>query len=159
MNWVTVISHQGSEYYRTWFLEECLENGIYGITESHIISVKDSIRNKIPFYLEDVPYFRATHRTEHLVYGPLKIVPSIIPAAGTSVFEFEGRTFIYKAHRPQDGPWLDRRVTRKWDGGLRYQVNQKASDYGFYPFRFSFKPETGCGYRKIKHESHCFLCK
>ena len=106
----SVIHHNGHDYWRTWFFEECEKSGLFGITEKHLPLLKapsslGGYQIGTEVFLEDAPYFKAS-RTHHLICGPYQVVEANLPDGAMPIHEINGKTIIYKEKEPQNGPIL-----------------------------------------------------
>ncbi|MCJ7600764.1 MAG: hypothetical protein MUO63_04575 [Desulfobulbaceae bacterium] len=159
----SVVSRGGRDYWRTWFLEECEKHGMFGLTEKHLsLATADgqgfqSYREGTEICLEDAPYFRKT-KTYHRVCGPYNVIPSILPIQAEAVHKINGKIIIYKEKSPSNGPWLDRSYVRRIVDGVELKYKQLASEFGFFPYRFSIKKASKYKVHLVRHESECWLC-
>lgn len=138
----SVVTRCGCDYWRTWFLEECESNGLFGLTARHLpLVITDgygfrSYAKGTEIYLEDAPYFKKT-KTHHRVCGPYVVVPSMLPPHGEVTHQKDGEIIIYKEKWPAKGPWMDRSYVRRVVDGEDIKFKQIASEFSFFPYRFS----------------------
>jgi len=145
MTWsyeASVVTRGGCDYWRTWFLEECEKYGKFGLTEKHLPLVTTdghgfhSYDVGTEIYLEDAPYFKKT-KIDHRVCGPYSVISSILPAKAEIIHKNHGKIIIYKEKFPSEGPWFDRTYVRRIADGVDMKYKQLASEFGFFPYRFS----------------------
>jgi hypothetical protein len=160
----SVINRAGSDYWRTWFFEECESAGLFGINEKHLPLIKASgpgfsaYRVGTEIFLEDAPYFKAS-KTHHRVCGPYHVVTAKVTAESKTVYVVDEAVIIYQEAHPENGPWLDRsRVTRIIEG-IKVSFPHIAKEYGYYPYRFAIKRSKKFKIEHIPHEEgNCWLC-
>ena len=167
MHWrneASVIVHNGKDYWRTWFLEECEATGLFGINERYIpLVAKDvpgtqkaySVGREI--YLEDAPYFNKT-KTYHRICGPYLIKASRIGSGDKAILRKKKEIIIYKAKVPSNGLWFDKSYVRRNIDGIDVKFRQLAKAFGYFPFRFSIEKSPDYRVRHIKHEPDCWVC-
>lgn len=160
----TVIHHNGHDYWRTWFFEECEKEGLFGITEKHLPLLTAHIsqggyRIGTEILLEDAPYFKAS-KTHHLVCGPYRIIESTVPDGGTPVHQIDERIIVYKEKFPEKGQWFNRSRLTRTIKGQKVSFPQLASEFNFYPYRFSIQRAQNYQQKLVEHnERECWLCK
>jgi hypothetical protein len=159
----SVIHHNGHDYWRTWFFEECEKSGLFGVTEKHLPLLKapsslGGYQIGTEVFLEDAPYFKASG-THHLICGPYQVVEANLPDGARSIHEINGKTLSYKEKNPQNGPWFNRsRVTRTIKQKI-VSFPQLAREFNFYPFRFAIKRSSKFQSQLVAHqEIECWLC-
>lgn len=160
----SVIHRGGCDYWRTWYLEECEAEQLFGITRQKLGITTLSgpgyscYKEGSEIYLEDAPYFSATH-THHRICGPYNIKSIQLPPGAESVHEVDGKVIVYKEKHPEAGPWFDRsRVTRIIDG-VKASYPQEAVEFGYYPYRFGIKKSSKYRIQHIEHNKlNCWLC-
>ncbi len=166
MTWsyeASVVTRNGRDYWRTWFLEECEKYGMFGLTEKHLPLVTTdgygfhSYGEGTEIYLEDAPFFRKTKK-HHRVCGPFLVVPSALSPQAEIIHEKNGKAIIYKEKSPSQGPWLDRSHVRRIVDGVEMKFKQMASEFSFFPYRFSIKKSPKFKIHLVKHERDCWLC-
>lgn len=65
----SVVTRGGKDYWRTWFIDECEQHGMFGLTEKHLPLVMtdgqgfQAYREGTEIYLEDAPYFKKNKDT------------------------------------------------------------------------------------------------
>jgi len=165
MTWsyeASVVTRGGKDYWRTWFIEECDQHGMFGLTEKHLpLVITDgpgfqSYREGTEIYLEDAPYFKKS-KTHHRVCGPYSVIPSMLPLQAEETYKFNGKIIIFKEKVPSSGPWLDRPVRRIAEGVVM-KYKQLSSEFNFFPYRFSIKKTAKYQVQHVRHESECWLC-
>ncbi len=167
MSWrdeASVVTREGKDYWRTWFLEECEQHQIFGLTKKHLPLVLSdgfgfrSYREGTKIYLDDAPYFNKT-KTHHRVCGPYSVVPSTMPINSKIIHKINGKIIIYEEKQPQKGPWLDKSYVRRIaENGVKLKFKQIASEFGFFPYRFSIMKTEEYKVHFVKHDVGCWLC-
>ena len=154
----SVSQYDKKDCWRTWFLEECEEAGLYGITTEQLKYIKAvPYRPGTMIYLEDVPYFQEK-KIHHRVFGPYRVVATThLPKDGKSVHAHDNQVVVYKEYRPESGPWLNRTRVRVIEGDTIH-VKQTASQHEYFPLRFRIKPLKHYKVQLITHEVNCTLC-
>ena len=154
----SVFQYDKKDCWRTWYLEECEKTGLYGITAEQLKYIK-----AVPYqpgtmiYLEDAPYF-LEHKIHHRICGPYGVVATTqMPRDGKSVHTYGDEIIVFKEHRPESGPWLNRIRDRVVEGES-IRVKQTAGSNEYYPLRFRIKPLSHYKVRLISHEVNCTLC-
>jgi hypothetical protein len=75
-----VVHHEGMDYWRTWFLEECESHSLFGVTKKHLNLLRLASREVVPYhvgtrlYLEDAPWHHRLQEPTHRVLGPYEVV-------------------------------------------------------------------------------------
>ncbi|WP_448874116.1 hypothetical protein [Desulfobulbus propionicus] len=162
-NEASVVSRGGVDYWRTWFLEECEEYNLFGLTARHLPLVLadgggfHSYDEGRQLFLEDAPYFKKT-KTHHRVCGPYEVVPSSLPPGGEITHQQNGKIIIYKEKWPERGPWLDRSYVRRNVDGVDLKYKQVSREFNFFPFRFSIRKTNKYKIHYFRHEADCWLC-
>lgn len=167
MTWpyeATVVHRNGHDYWRTWFIDECEREFLFGLTEKHLPLVTVSgigcpaYEAGTEIFLEDAPYFRAS-KTHHRVCGPYEVVPISLPEGATPVYkDSKGNVIVYKDPNPKSGPWLDNTSVTRVVDGFRLHFQQIASQFSYYPFRFGIRRSKKFKINLVKHEDNCWLC-
>lgn len=156
----SIIQHGKFDYWRTWFIEECDRSGLFGVNEKHLDLVthpKLGYDKGAMIFLEDAPYFGANDQI-HRVCGPYEVVP-VRPTSGSDVVhERRGNIIVYKEAHPENGPWLDRSVTRIIEGD-KIRFKQLASKFKFYPYRFGIRKSPQFEIELVRHQKSCWLCR
>jgi hypothetical protein len=154
----SVFQYDKKDCWRTWFLEECEKAGMVGITTEQLKYIQ-----AVPYqpgtmvYLEDAPYF-LEHKIHHRICGPYQVVATTqMPRDGKSVHVHDNKIVVFKADRPESGPWLNRIRDRVIEGDS-FHIKQTASSYDYFPLRFRIKPLNHYKVRLITHELNCTLC-
>ena len=144
-------------FWRTWFLEECEENMLFGVPKWPIRQLSNDAEgfkvfsSGTEFYLEDAPYnYRI--KSHHRLCGPYIVVPSVLPKDGNIVIENDGKVIMFLEAHPSRGPWLDHSKVKKRIEKVEIIFPQKASKYGFYPYRFSFNRSPQFAIKLISHD-------
>ncbi len=155
---------QGPDCWRTWFLEECEEHKLFGITQKHLGLVRLSGPSVSPYhvgtrlFLEDAPYFHKTRDT-HRLCGPYVVQATDRPPDGSTPEHIvNGNIIVFLNPHPENGPWVDRSRVRNIEG-LSVRFRQTASRYGFFPFRFSIHRARDFRVECIEHLGDCWLCR
>ena len=126
----SVVNHNGSDYWRTWFLEECEKSLLFGITERHLeLIIKDGRNYKsycqdTRIFLEDAPFFTNSENKNHRICGPYLVKPIVaLPAGATRIHNIGDSIIVYKDLNPSRGPWYNcRNRIRIVDGHIiRFQ--------------------------------------
>lgn len=159
---VSVVHHEHHDYWRTWFIDECETNELFGIGEKHrpLIEASPSLGGYVvgtEIFLEDAPYFKHT-RTRHRVCGPYRVAPAKLPEGAVCSYRSGGEIILYKESRPECGPWLDSSYVRRTIDGVKIVFKQIASQFGFYPYRFRIVRSPLYRIRFVRHEQDCWLC-
>ena len=154
----SVYQHDNKDCWRTWFLEECEETRLYGITIGYLKYIKAvPYQSGTIIYLEDVPYFHE-HKIHHRVCGPYKVIATTqLPANGKSIHTHDNKVIVYEEPKPKSGPWLNRTRVRVIEGAP-IDIKQMASSDEYFPLRFRIKPLKHYEIRLITHEVNCTLC-
>jgi hypothetical protein len=158
----SVIHHNGHDYWRTWFFEECEKAGLFGITEKHLPLLKAPISKGgyqigTEIFLEDAPYFKASG-THHLICGPYQVVEAKLPDGAKSIHQTNGKTIIYQEKNPQNGPWVNRSKVVRTIMQKKISFPQLASEFNFFPFRFGIEKSPKYQVQLIEHqETECWL--
>lgn len=159
----SVVTRGGKDYWRTWFIDECERHGLFGLTEKHLPLVMTdgpgfhAYREGTEIYLDDAPYFKKT-KTHHRVCGPYTVIPSALPEFAEEIHAMNGKTIIYKDKTPSKGPWLDKSYVRRIADGVDMKYKQLASEFSFFPYRFSIKKTAKYKVHHVRHEAECWLC-
>lgn len=160
----SVINHNGHDYWRTWFFDECESSGLFGITEKHLPLLKAHVtqggyRLGTEIFLEDAPYFKGSG-THHLVCGPYKICKSNLSDGTSSVHGIDGNVIVYKENKPENGPWFDCSRRTRTIKDIKVSFPQLASEFNFFPYRFKIEKSKTYKQQLVKHqERECWLCK
>ena len=170
----SVVHRGGHDYWRTWFVEECEQARLFGVTGKHlgllgVVSKRpgrSTVLKKgvLPYgpgtvmYVEDAPWFPHTGRQIHRVCGPYKVEPSAgLPSGATPIHAIGGAAIVYEDTRPARGPWHDGSRQRVVDGD-RLRFRQIASEYDYFPFRFRIVPTDDWHVDYVPHRGNCWLC-
>jgi hypothetical protein len=161
----SVIYWNGCCYWRTWFIEECEREELFGATQGHLGILTLSTGGNQPYqegtllYIEDAPYFKKTG-THHRICGPYSVYSKDnLPPGAEPIHTVNGKVIIYRDPMPQKGPWLDRqRLTRIIDG-IKVSYPQIASRFEYFPYRFGIRKAKKYSTRHIQHTPDCWLCK
>ena len=162
----SVVHHSGHDYWRTWFIDECEEAGLFGAMQKHLGLIRLAGPGVRPYqvgtqvYLEDAPWFHHLGMPDHRVLGPYVVVAADpLPLGATPVHSIDGATIAYLEAIPSSGPWFNRTVTRFVDG-QRLHYRQTAGQFDFYPFRFRIKRAPRHTVTLMPHlQSDCWLCR
>lgn len=159
----SVIHHNGHDYWRTWFFEECEVSGLFGVTEKHLPLLRAHVSKGgyqigTEIFLEDAPYFKSSG-IHHLICGPYQVVEANLPRGATCVHQVNGKAIIYMEKNPQNGPWFNKsRVTRTIKG-ITVSFPQLAGEFNFYPYRFALERSPKFQTQLVVHEENeCWLC-
>lgn len=157
----TVKTYKNIECWRTWFLEVCDQNHLFGVTEKYIPLINTEgfkpYRIGTLIYLEDAPYFMKTKR--HKICGPYQVIESHPQGEYNIVRQERGKIIIYEELSPSKGPWLNNNSVTKTIEGMEYKFKQLASEFNFYPYRFAIKRSKSYEVLTIPHSSYsCELC-
>jgi hypothetical protein len=158
----SVIVNEGKDYWRTWFIEECERNRVFGLTRQHLPLIivqgcEYSVGREI--FLEDAPYFKQT-QTHHRVCGPYIVVASKPRRPHKVILEKSGEIIVYKVKKPEDGPWHDGSVQRPVGNGVILRYQQNASRYAHFPYRFKIRKAEDYKVQYIRHLGReCWLCQ
>jgi len=75
---IVVKAYNGIECWRTWFLQECDQYHLFGVTEKYLSMINTSgfkpYQIGTLIYLEDAPYFIKTN--QHRICGPYQVIES-----------------------------------------------------------------------------------
>lgn len=153
----------GCYYFRTWFLEECEQHHLFGVTDRYIgqvTGIRSPFQVGSRIYLDDAPYFKKA-RTHHRVCGPYEIISvDNLPINATQVHMVEGNIIIYREAYPEQGPWLNRSKVNREIDGINVRFRQIADEFDFFPNRFAIRHARRFGIRHIPHEQgDCWLCR
>jgi hypothetical protein len=155
----------GDDCWRTWFIEECEESNMFGLTHKHLPLVRLASRGVVPYhvgtrlYLEDAPYFHKSKK-RHRLLGPYLVnSTNPIPASAKPIYIHEGKVIVYEDAEAARGPWLNRTRCRDIDD-LTVHYRQTASPYNYFPLRFRIeRAKKGFSAEYIPHEAECWLCR
>ena len=110
--------NEGPDCWRTWFIEECESNKLFGLTTGHLSLVTRASATIRPYhvgtplFLEDAPYFHKNRRL-HRVCGPYIVqATDTLLGGATPVHVYDDKIIVYHDPHPESGPWLDRSVLR-----------------------------------------------
>jgi len=155
---------EGPDCWRTWFLEECEANNLFGVTSKYLKLLTLAAPTVSPYhagtqiFLEDAPYFHQS-RNSHKLCGPYTVLATKgLTEGSTAEHVVGGDIIVYREARPELGPWLDRSVSREIEG-LRVRFRQMATRYQFYPYRFSIRQGRNFRVEFIQHLAKCWLCQ
>jgi len=159
------VAHRGGcDYWRTWFIEECEESHLFGVTQKHLGLIKLSgvglpaynIDTRI--FLEDAPYFRGS-KTSHRICGPYEVYSlDKLPSGAEPIYIVDEKVIVFKAAHPEKGPWLNRSRVRYIEG-IRVKFRQIADQYDYFPYRFAIRRTSKYSIRLLEHEGpDCWLC-
>ncbi|MBA3572307.1 MAG: hypothetical protein H0W34_10115 [Pyrinomonadaceae bacterium] len=161
----SVIHRDGCDYWRTWFLQECEHEGLFGLTIGHLPLVRTKGVGVIPYhagtlvYLEDAPYFHATEKKRHRVVGPYEVVTAgQLPEDANVVHHDHGRPIVWHEPHPEQGPWLNRSNVKRTIDGVVITFRQMAGTFGYFPYRFRIKRAPGWKSTTYEHYVGCWLC-
>ena len=157
----TVKNYNGIECWRTWFLEECEKANLFGVNEKYLplINTEDCKPYHIGtlIYLEDAPYFKRTKC--HRICGPYQIIESTPQDSYKTIREENNKIIIYKDLNPSNGPWFDSNSVTRIIEGIKFKHQQLASEFDYFPYRFSIKKSKNFKVFFISHSSFkCELC-
>lgn len=162
----SVVHRRGHDYWRTWFIDECEQAKLFGVTGKHVDLLSLSGKGVVPYrpgthlFLEDAPWFPHTGQRFHRVCGPYEVEAVLVrPAGAIPVHRVNGAVIVYKDPRADSGPWHDGSRRRRV-GGETLRFRQIASEYDYFPYRFRIVPTAGCGAEEVLHpvSGHCWLC-
>lgn len=164
MSWnteVSVVSRRGKDYWRTWFIEECEQHQLFGLTQKHIPLITSGFapyKEGTEIYLEDAPYYHRTKKNYHRICGPYIITPSVLPPEAEVIHKPKGKDILYLDAYPSVGPWFDRSYVKRRIEGQDVTFQQMASLFHFFPYRFSIRRSPKYKRKLVKHEGSCWLC-
>lgn len=136
--------HHGSHCWETWFIDECDQAGLFGVTKQYLEFITDEGHTpydaNTQIFLEDVPYRVYGKQKFRRICGPYTVVPlSALPPGASRVFPATGDVILYRDANPSAGPWFDRgNITRVVDG-VSFSYRQTASIASYYPYRFAIR--------------------
>lgn len=157
----TVKIYNGIDCWRTWFLEECENANLFGVTEKYLPLINTDhfkpYRIGTLIYLEDAPFFKKTKI--HRICGPYLVVESNPQGRHKVSRKENGKIIIYKEFHPSKGPWFDRSYVTRIIEGIKFRHQQLASEFEYYPYRFSIKRDKNYTILTVPHSSFkCDLC-
>ena len=134
----SIYSYRGRDCWRTWFIEECEESGLFGVASGNLKRITSrSFGEGTEFYFEDVPYSRFVDPSQRRICGPYVVVPSA-EALDREVERRDGdKVIVFRSLSPASGPWLNGTKKRVIDG-KSISHPQMAGNFDFFPYRFSF---------------------
>jgi hypothetical protein len=154
----------GMDCWRTWFIEECEETELFGMTKKHLPLITKYGDGVVPYsvgtkvLLEDAPYFNTT-KSHHRICGPYEVYASSeIPADSKPIFPKDGPIIVYEDKHPEKGPWLDGSKKRNIEG-INVSFRQMANKFDYFPFRFGIRRTKKWKVKLVKHVVGCNLCK
>jgi hypothetical protein len=74
----SVYEYQGVDCWRTWFIEECEQSKLFGVTTIHRGRV-ELYRVGTHIFLEDAPWYSLGGQTHHRICGPYEVVAIKLP--------------------------------------------------------------------------------
>lgn len=160
---VTVKRYRLNDCWRTWFLPECEQLKLFGVTEKYLCMISGehpACRYKIGtlIYLEDAPYFHKIGN-HHRIRGPYKVVASHPSEKHKVIVKHNGAIIVYQDLNPSIGPWRDGYSVKRVIEGAEVTYRQIASEFNYFPFRFSIEPATNFTTDYVEHSHHkCDLC-
>ncbi len=161
----SVIRHDGYDYWRTWFFNECDDASLLGITPLQLPWITGTApgasvyRRGTELFLEDAPWFPHSGNTIHRVCGPY-VVKDVArpPAEAEPVHSVDGRIVAYRDLNPQRGPWYNRaKVERLVDGELLVH-RQLAGQFEYFPIRLRIVRTPRWHVAQVRHTDDCWLC-
>jgi hypothetical protein len=147
---------KGYYCWRTWYIEECEEHGLFGMSQRHLWWLKLTCRRGLHFYLEDAPYHRHVHPGLHRLCGPYEVItaPRTLTDEGICEVSDSGVAIVFRLANPESGPWRDGNRRRRWeDKEVVHQ--QDASKYDYFPFRFAIRRANGFQPELVGHGPEC----
>ena len=135
--WISrVPPHESYACWRTWFLEECEQTGLFGIPE------RDPqlrwLRNCVVgtrFYLEDAPYHFRGDSGRHRLCGPFEVLESTLPSECEAEVTAMGRLVALKQRHPDRGPWKNAQHRQRFIENRNVTFCQDAEKFGWFPIR------------------------
>ena len=160
----SVIHHEGHDYWRTWFLEECETARIFGVTEKHVrlLTASPDLGGYLvgtEIFLEDAPFYHQATRTYHRVCGPYQVLATDLPPHAIPVHEVDGEVIVYEEPHPERGPWLDRSRVKRRAEGITMTFRQVAREFEYYPYRFRIRRSSKYKTTLVRHKEGCWLCR
>ena len=133
-----VFKYKGIDCWRTWFINECEQSELFGVTLGHLNHVK-TYRAGSLIYLEDAPWFSRGRKVHHRICGPYEVVATdSLPKDARPIDPDGNKVIVYEEAHPEKGPWNDGIVSRDLNG-KNVDVMQTASTYKHYPYRFGIR--------------------
>jgi hypothetical protein len=145
--------------WRTWFIDECEEAGLFGINEKHLdVLRRTPYRVGTRIYLDDAPVFPASQQRFHRVVGPYEVQAlGKLPEDARVIYSFEGKGILYFDPHAELGPWHNRTRVRHDVSGLVMKFRQMASRFNFYPYRFRTRRSASWKEEYVLHTHPCEL--
>ncbi len=164
----SVVRNNGVDYWFTWFIEECEQSNLFGITYDNLGRLTSTVDDRTPYcvgthiFLVDVPYFRATGN--HRICGPYEVfaMDDNLPQDAEPIHKDDDNNIIvFKEAHPENRPWKDRRHVRKI-AGRQFPFHQLADKYNFFPYRFGIRRAHNfrqpCEIVRHQNNVNCWLC-
>jgi hypothetical protein len=151
----SVVHFGGHDYWRTWFIEECEREQLFGLTERHLLSVEKQYTVGTKVFLEDAPFYHHSE-SKHRICGPYDVFEADpLPPDSTAVYSDKGRTLVYLHHHPERGPWLDQSTVHRRVEGVRLTFRKIASEFGYFPYRFRIRRSRTFKIQLFPHTGDC----
>jgi hypothetical protein len=154
------------EVWRTWFLDECEQSRLFGLTAGHLKLVSLSGDRVEPYhhgtriYLEDAPWFPHSGRRKHRLCGPYVVEATVeLPPDSEPVHTYRGRVIVYHDRHAERGPWHNRSAIRRTIDGESVSFRQMAGQFDYFPYRFRIVPAPNCCSEYVDHVLKCWLCR
>jgi hypothetical protein len=164
----SIFLRHGSHCFRTWFIDECDKNGMFGVTRGNLQLITKENPSSGSFlykvgtkiYLEDAPYFKhISRRSTHRIVGPYAVIGSDFPGTSFKPFHLDGENVVvYEDPNPKLGPWLNKTNVQRQIDGVSVTINQMAGRFGYFPFRFRFVRCSDWSVVFVQCGKNCELC-
>lgn len=135
-----IYEYQGFDCWRTWFIEECEQSKLFGVTVGYLGRV-ECYRVGTRIFLEDAPWYSLGGQTHHRICGPYEVVAidkDLPQDAQPKYRDEDNKIIVFKAAHPEDGPWRDGIRPRNINNN-DVNVIQTASRFSYYPYRFAIR--------------------
>jgi len=159
-----VYNMDGSDYWSTWYWDECDRHGVFGVTIRQIKRITGSLGERPAYdvgtriYFEDAPFFRFSNKKKHVIHGPYVVVASELQPKCKVVHKTDNGIILLAQYRAFEGPWIDGLKTREFDGEF-YNYVQCASYYQFFPFRLKIQRDSTFITQEESHSDYCRHCR
>lgn len=161
----SVIRHENHDYWRTWFLDECDDMCLLGITAELVPRMVtpgpgvSSYHVGTELFLEDAPWFLHSERRTHRICGPYVVKGAdAVPEDTEVVHEVDGQIVVYRDPHPERGPWHNRSKVERLVDGEVVVFRQIAGQFDHFPYRVRIVRSPRWRVDLIWHSPSCWLC-